>query len=123
MKNALQNLPLAEDALLDWKEARRLVGGDDSLLRFGIDLMCKQLPEWQRQLTSIVEAKNWEECGRFCHRIRGSLAHLAARPAISLVREVEAKLHSGESPLEALAVLQRGLVALDDYLQPYRQTS
>lgn len=122
MKTSPVSLPTAEDALLDWKEARRLVGGDDGLLRFGIDLMCKQLPEWQRQLTTITESKNWEECGRFCHRIRGSLAHLAARPAIALVREVEAKLHNGgDAPHEALAALQAALAALEAYLQPYRQ--
>ncbi len=91
-------------APLNVEAAARRMGGDRALLRELVEVFLQELPGSLRALSEAVASGSAEVVERAAHRLKGALAVLAAEPARTLARRLEA-MGRGRDLAGAAAVL------------------
>ena len=119
---APQAAPAASDAVLDPALALERVDGDRELLGEIIDLFLQDIGSLVQDLEQAVGAKDAEAIMRTAHRLKGSVATFAAKPATEAALRLETMGRSGDvSGVDAaFTALQTELTRLQPALQELR---
>ncbi|HVS63957.1 MAG TPA: response regulator [Thermoanaerobaculia bacterium] len=69
--------------LVDWHEARRVVGGHDTILRKVVAAGAAELPELADRLSEALESADAESAQRLAHTLKGALQPFGASQLVS----------------------------------------
>jgi CheY-like chemotaxis protein/HPt (histidine-containing phosphotransfer) domain-containing protein len=105
----------------DLDEAVRKCAGEYAAFQEVVECLFAEAPLLAQMRTALAHG-DAAEMGRAAHRLKGTLAYLAARPAMDATRNVERIAQSGDltDAAEALDQLERQIDGLKTALTPHR---
>ena len=117
--NVKQPLSVPEDDCIDWQAAWANLEGDRSLLSELALLFLDDLPEQLGAIRHAADAKQARDLERLAHRLKGSVANFAAKPAFEAAFHVEkiAGLGDFEQLPQAVEALEREMLRLQSALE------
>lgn len=100
---------------IDFNGALRRVGGKETLLLKLLRSFLSKYRDANIQISSHVEAKEFEEARRLSHQIKGAAANLGANLVSEHAKSIEIVLKNGEEHVDndALQALDDGMRSLE----------
>jgi signal transduction histidine kinase/DNA-binding response OmpR family regulator len=113
--------PAAEDDCIDWQAAWANLEGDRSLLSELALLFLDDLPQQLEAIHHAVDAKHARDLELLAHRLKGSVANFAAKPAFEAAFHVEkiAGLGDFDQLPQAVETLEREMLRLRSALEAW----
>jgi HPt (histidine-containing phosphotransfer) domain-containing protein len=75
-----------------------VAGGDNSLVKELIDIFSSQVEEFNSQMLTLLDRKDYKELGLLAHKAKSSVAIMGMEELTEMLKTLEIKAKNGEDP-------------------------